>query len=158
MSPNRVEIFGSRVLNEYTSILFSFSSSKVVKNGKSRYERTCAHDSKTLALKLVKLFSINGHMFKEVWLDVTATVTSRTSERPIRVVDQSYEKNWQQIPEGLAGNSRWLTYRSGSVFQIYQYILHKRWVKGLLIAYHWHYDLLGMPSSLTQTTGLRFEF
>ena len=76
LSPNRVEIFGSRVLNEYTSILFSFSSSKVVKNGKSRYERTCAHDSKTLALKLVKLFwidsqnfiyfSINGHMFKEV--------------------------------------------------------------------------------------------
>lgn len=168
MSPNRVEIFGSRVLNEYTSILFSFSSSKVVKNEKSRYERTCAHDSKTLALKLVKLFwidsqnfiyfSINGHMFKEVWLDVTATVTSRTSERPIRVVDQSNEKNWQQIPEGLAGNSRWLTYRSGSVFQIYRYILHKRWVKGLLIAYHWHYDLLGMPSSLTQTTGLRFEF
>lgn len=75
MSPNRVEIFGSRVLNEYTSILFSFSSSKVVKNEKSRYERTCAHDSKTLALKLVKFlidsqnfiyFSINGHMFKEV--------------------------------------------------------------------------------------------
>lgn len=169
MSPNRVEIFGSRVLNEYTSILFSFPSSKVVKNGKSRYGQTnSAHDSKILALKLVKLFwidsqnfiyfSINGHILKEVWLNVTVTVTSRTLKRPMRVVDQSHEKNWQQIPEGLAGNSRWLTYRSGSVFQIYRYILHKRWVKGLLIAYHWHYDLLGMPLSLTQTTGLRFEF